>query len=165
VDNVVGLEFGYLGEAQPPVLRRPVTDPVGPWTTYGPKPPALGADNGADVWAAGENCVFTVDPASGRQVSRLPSLGPSGSLVALTQEQLVDGPWCPDAANPNRYDADLLRIRQVTVRLRLQTGLSSLRGPIGPMFTIAGEGKSGDRFVPDQTVVFSVSPRNLNLGR
>jgi prepilin-type N-terminal cleavage/methylation domain-containing protein len=165
VDNLVELEFSYLGEAQPPVLRRPVTDPVGPWTTYGPKPPALGVNDASDSWPAGQNCMFTIDAGSGLQVARLPSLGPAGSLVSLTQADLTDGPWCPDATNKNRYDADLLRIREIAVRLRFQTGVTSLRGPVGPMFAVGGLGKAGDRFIPDQTVVFSVSPRNLNLGR
>jgi len=165
VDNIVALEFSYLGEAQPPELRRPVTDPVGPWTTYGPKPPALGVDYAGDAWPAGQNCTFTLDGASGQQVSRLESLGAPGTLVPLTSAQLTNGPWCPDASNPNRFDADLLRIRQIAVRLRFQTGVSSLRGPVGPLFAVAGQGKAGDQIVPDQTIVFSVSPRNLNLGR
>jgi prepilin-type N-terminal cleavage/methylation domain-containing protein len=165
VDNIVAVDFTYLGEAQPPVLRRPVTDPVGPWTTYGPKPPALGVDYAGDSWPAGENCAFTLDAVSGQQVSRLPSLGAAGALVPLSQAQLIDGPWCPDGNNQNRYDVDLLRIREIAVRLRFQTGNTSLRGPAGPLFAIGGQGKVGDRYVPDQSVVFSVSPRNLNLGR
>lgn len=165
VDNVVGFEVGYFGESDPPVLRKPVTDPVGPWTTYGPKPPAVGVDNKNDSWGAGENCTFVVDPASGAQVTRLAQLGPPGSLTPLTQAQLTDGPWCPDAAHPNRYDADLLRIRQVRVRLRVQTGESALRGPAGTLFARGGQGQAGDRLVPDQEIRFDVSPRNLNLGR
>ena len=82
IDDVVGLRFDYLGEATPPTLRVPVTDPVGPWTSYGPKPPALGVDAASDTWPAGENCAFKVDGASGLQVSRLDTLGPPGSLTA-----------------------------------------------------------------------------------
>lgn len=165
IDNVVALRFEYLGEATPPVLRVPVTDPVGPWTTYGPKPPAPGVNNASDSWPAGENCAFTIDPTSGAQVSRLATLGPIGSLAPLTEAQLIDGPWCPDGAAPNRYDADLLRVRQIRVRLRVQTGESSLRGPAGLLFTRPGQGKAGDRLVPDQELSFDVTPRNLNLGR
>ncbi|MEW5984469.1 MAG: prepilin-type N-terminal cleavage/methylation domain-containing protein [Acidobacteriota bacterium] len=165
VDNVVGFETAYLGESEPPVLHKPVTDPVGPWTTYGPKPPAMGVDNRSDSWGAGENCAFMVDPASGAQVPRLAQLGPPGSLAALAPSQLTDGPWCPDGANPNRYDADLLRIRQIRVRLRVQTGEPALRGPAGTLYTRGGQGQAGDRLVPDQEIRFDVSPRNLNLGR
>ena len=53
---------------------------------------------------------------------------PGPSLVMLTAAQLTDGPWCPDAASANRYDADLLRIRKVRVTIRLQTGNAALRG-------------------------------------
>lgn len=165
VDNVVGFEVGYLGEADPPVLRKPVTDPTGPWTTYGPRPPAVGVDNGSDSWGAGENCTFRVDGASGSQVARLAQLGPPGSLMPLTQAQLTDGPWCPDAADPNRFDADLLRIRQVRIRLRVQTGEPALRGPAGTLYARGGQGQAGDRLVPDQEIRFDVAPRNLNLGR
>jgi len=154
-----------MGDAAPPVLRAPVTDPIGPWTTYGPKPPALGVDVASDSWPAGENCTFTVDPASGLHVSRLATLGGPGTLTALDAAQLSDGPWCPDATNINRYDADLHRVRQIRVTFRVQTGVANLRGPAGVLFSRAGTGRLSDRLVPDQAVQFDVTPRNLNLGR
>lgn len=165
IDDVVNLRFDYMGDAAPPVLRAPVTDPVGPWTTYGPKPPALGVDVASDSWPAGENCTFTVDAATGQHVSRLASLGAPGTLTALDTTQLSDGPWCPDAANINRYDADLHRVRQIRVSFRVQTGVANLRGPAGVLFTRAGTGRLSDRLVPDQAVQFDITPRNLNLGR
>jgi prepilin-type N-terminal cleavage/methylation domain-containing protein len=165
IDDVVNLRFEYLGDAAPPVLRAPVTDPIGPWTTYGPKPPALGVDVASDNWPAGENCTFTIDPASGLHVSRLASLGAPGTLTALDATQLSDGPWCPDENNVNRYDADLHRVRQIRVTFRVQTGVANLRGPAGVLFTRAGTGRLSDRLVPDQAVQFDVTPRNLNLGR
>jgi hypothetical protein len=161
IDDVVGLRFEYLGDATPPVLRAPVTDPVGPWTSYGPKPPALGAPGGE--WPDGENCAFTV--VAGAQVSRLATLGPPGSLAPLTAAQLADGPWCPGPTNPNRYDADLHRVRQIRVTFRVQTGVALLRGPAGVLFSRAGVGRDASRLVPDQAVQFDVTPRNLNLGR
>lgn len=165
IDDVVDLRFEYMGDAAPPVLRAPVTDPIGPWTTYGPKPPALGVDVASDSWPAGENCTFTIDPASGLHVSRLASLGAPGTLTALDATQLSDGPWCPDAANINRYDADLHRVRQIRVTFRVQTGMANLRGPANVLFRRAGTGRLSDRLVPDQAVQFDVTPRNLNLGR
>jgi prepilin-type N-terminal cleavage/methylation domain-containing protein len=165
IDGVVGLRFEYMGDATPPVLRAPVTDPVGPWTSYGPKPPALGVNVTSDSWPAGENCAFRVDAATGTQVSRLATLGPVGSLAPLTAAQLSDGPWCPDAANPNRYDADLHRVRQIRVTFRVQTSQSVLRGPAGVLFARGGVGKAADRMVPDQAIQFDVTPRNVNLGR
>ncbi|MGE5198510.1 MAG: PilW family protein, partial [Rhodospirillaceae bacterium] len=140
IDDVVGLRFEYMGEAAPPVIRAPVTDPVGPWTSYGPKPPALGVDVAGDSWPAGENCTFKIDPATGQHVSRLATLGGPGTLTALTASQLSDGPWCPDESNVNRYDADLHRVRQIRVTFRVQTGMAVLRGPAGVLFNRAGSG-------------------------
>jgi prepilin-type N-terminal cleavage/methylation domain-containing protein len=165
IDDVVDLRFDYLGEAAPPILRAPVTDPVGPWTSYGPRPPALGVDVSSDSWPAGENCTFTVDPATSLHVSRLASLGAPGTLTALTPAQLSDGPWCPDEGNVNRYDADLHRVRQVRVSFRVQASQTVLRGPAGILFNRAGTGRESARLVPDQAVQFDVTPRNLNLGR
>jgi prepilin-type N-terminal cleavage/methylation domain-containing protein len=169
LDNVVGLRFDYFGDPLPPQLKKPVTDPKGPWTTYGPKPPALGVDVANDTWGAGENCTFKIDAGSGLQVPRLPSLGPAtGNLVPLgpgTTAALNDGPWCPDAANINRYDADLLRIRKIRVTLRVQTSIAALRGPAGLLFTRGGTSRTAERWVPDMETHFEIAPRNMNLGR
>lgn len=92
VDGVVGLGFEYFGEPLPPMLRKPVSDPVGPWTSYGPKPPVVGVVADGSDYPAGENCTFTVD--AGQHVPRLQSLTPGSSgLVPLTQAMLSDGPW------------------------------------------------------------------------
>jgi hypothetical protein len=163
LDNVVGLEFEYFGEPAPPVLRRPGVDRS---VTYGPSPPAVGT--ASEGWAAGENCTFEV--VDGRHVPRLAWLGPPGSgLVRLTASQLGDGPWCPDGGNAHRFDADLLRLREVRVTLRVQTPDASLRGSLtaGPdaLFVQAGTSTSESTLVPDQAIRFGVSPRNLNLDR
>ena len=165
VDNVVKLQFSYYGDPQPPnvIPGKSMTDTVGPWTTYGPKPPALGVNNANDSWPAGENCTIMV--SNGQQVARLPVLSANEGQVLLTQAQLTDGPWCPDDARADRFDADLLRIRKVRVDLRVQSALASLRGPAGILFTRAGTSSSSQRYVPDQEVRFDITPRNLNLGR
>jgi type II secretory pathway pseudopilin PulG len=155
-DNVVGLNFDYYGDPQPPAWVSPtkaVSDTKGPWTTYGPRP----------ITAGVANCVFDGATPPG---SALPSLGVAGSgLVKLTAAQLKDGPWCPTAASVNRWDADLLRIRKIAVTVRVQAANATLRGPAGTLFTKGGTSRGGDRFVPDQEIRFEVSPRNLNLGR
>jgi hypothetical protein len=105
-----------------------------------------------------------VDPVSGLQVPRLPVLdsgGAADALVPLMEPQLTDGPWCPDAANANRWDADLLRIRSVGVTLRIQTADAALRGPAGLLFANGGTSISGARWLPDRQVTFRVAPRNL----
>jgi hypothetical protein len=165
-ENIVGLAFEYFAEPSKPILLKSVTDPTGPWTNYGPKPPALGVNNAADSWGAGENCLFTV--SGGAQVARteMPDLGPvNGPLVKLTETQLSNGPWCPDETVANRFDADLLRIRKVRVTLRVQVGDKSLRGPTGNFFLRGGSASGGVRYIPDQEISFEVTPRNLNFGR
>jgi prepilin-type N-terminal cleavage/methylation domain-containing protein len=166
IDHVASLVFEYYGEAVPPRLRRPVTDPVGPWTTYGPRPPPVDVDDARDSWPAGENCVFRVDPLSSEQVPRLLSMASElGVTVSLGAEMLTDGPWCPDASAANRFDADLLRVRRIRVTLRVESAVASLRGPAGVLFRRGGTSRAAERLVPDQEIRFDVTPRNLNLGR
>lgn len=160
VDNVVALQFEYFADPRPPVL---VTTPSGEtYSTYGPRPPALAAQTTA--WPAGENCTFTrVGPLA---VSRLPDLAPgSQRLVPLTQATLTDGPWCPDITFPTRFDADLLRLRKIGVRLRVQVASADLRGPAGILFSNGGSSRNARMMVPDQDIRFEVTPRNFNLGR
>src|SRR5262249_40775186 len=162
VDNVVKLEFSYFGDPLPPQLlpNRALTGP-GPWTTYGPKPPGLGVPNAP--WADGENCTFKVD--SGAYVPRLATLDVSAAQVALPIASFKDGPWCPVADSPDRFDADLLRIRRIRVKLRVQAAKAALRGPAGALFMYGGTASSVERYIPDQEIQFDVTPRNMNLGR
>jgi len=163
VDDVVALRFDYFGNAQPPLRTTvPLDSPQGPWTTYGPKPPPIGETRG--TWPAGENCAFLV--VDGAHAPRLAVLtaGETG-LTQLEAGMLTDGPWCPDATAPNRFDADLLRVRRVRVTLRVQAATASLRGPTGALFFNRGSARASDRYAPDLEVQFDVAPRNLNLGR
>jgi hypothetical protein len=84
--------------------------------------------------------------------------------VPLGAAILTDGPWCPDSLAPNRFDADLLRIRRIRVTLRAQVLSVSLRGS-GALFADPGTSQGGGRMVPDAHVVIDVAPRNLNAGR
>jgi hypothetical protein len=132
----------------------------GPWTTYGASPPPIG-EPGPFGFADGENCLFSV--ADGQHVPRLASLG-GVALVALGEEVLTDGPWCPSDSAADRYDADLLRIRRVRVTLRLQVAASALRGR-GVQFVRGGSSTSAERYVPDQEIRFDVVPVNMSVGR
>lgn len=161
VDHVVDLSFAYLGDPEPPRMRRLPGEGAGPWTTYGPPPPPPGVQSSS--YPPGENCVFIAD-APALPAPRLVALGGS-DLVRLDAAQLTDGPWCPDAADPNRYDADLLRIRSVEISVRVQSAVAAFRGPAGPLFTRAGLSSGGVRFLPDQTARFDITPRNLSPGR
>lgn len=165
-DHVVGLEFEYYGDPQPPALIAQVDDTVGPWTTYGPRPPGSGLT--PTGYPAGENCTFAVDAGSGSRITRLAVIGgdPSRrSLVRLSSGELGDGDvWCPDALAATRFDADLLRIRKVAVTLRVESAIDRFRGPAGALFTRGGTARDARRFLPDREVRFQVTPRNLNAG-
>lgn len=63
------------------------------------------------------------DSVSGFEVSTWGVPGPldpmpPGGLLPLTDSVLNDGPWLPGPADSDAFDADLLRIRRVDVRLR-----------------------------------------------
>ena len=163
LENVVSLDFEYFGEPSPPAFAHPGVDQS---VSYGPSPPAPGVS--LDPWPPGENCAWQM--VGGEQVPRLAILGPfEEGLVRLTAAQLTDGPWCPDAASGNRYDADLLRIRTVRVAIRLQTGNALLRASLasgrGALFANPGTATNASRTVPDQSIRFDITPRNMNLGR
>jgi hypothetical protein len=161
LDNVVGLSFDYYGDPLPPTMRKPLADPVGPWTTYGSPP----SSSPVAPFAAGENCTFVNDRSPMPQ-PRLVALGSGATALArLTGEQFTDGPWCPDDGAAARWDADLLRIRRVAVSVRVQAAVAALRGPAGLLFTHSGTARSASSWAPDQEIRFDVSPRNLNLGR
>jgi prepilin-type N-terminal cleavage/methylation domain-containing protein len=166
VDSVVDVSFEYWGDPNPPRrTSRPISDAIGPWQTYGPRP-AIGPSGTS--YPANENCAFTYDGS--QHLPRLPLL-PSGenaaALVELTESQLTDGQpgWCPDENHASRYDADLLRIRKIGVTIRVQTALAALRGPAGVLFRNGGTSRTATKWVPDQEARFQVTPRNLNLAR
>lgn len=165
VDHVVKLQFEYFGEPQPPQLLPNVvlSSTTGPWTTYGPKPPALTVDNANDSWGTGENCTFMV--LNGAHAPRLATLATGVAQVKLDPGILTDGPFCPDGTQKNRFDADLLRIRRVRVNMRVQAASAAVRGPAGVLFRYGGTSSSAERYVPDQEIRFDVTPRNMNLGR
>lgn len=158
LDHVVTMQVQFFGESAPPAVH-----PDGSGTTYGPMPPPAGIDLQDDGWGAGENCAFA--RVDGVAVSRLQAFGdnPLG-LAELTPSVLTDGPWCPDAASPSRFDADLLRVRRLRVSLRLEVGPAELRGR-GALFQRPGVSTSGLRFVPDREVSFEVVPRGAGGGR
>jgi prepilin-type N-terminal cleavage/methylation domain-containing protein len=157
LDHVVGLSFQYDGEPRAPILT-----PAGD-TSYGPAPPE--SSTRPTAYPAGENCAFRIDEASGLPAPRLPALAAGTALTPLAAATLTDGPWCPDEANANRWDADLLRIRKIGVTVRIEAAQAALRGPASALFRNGGSSRDVNRWVPDQEVRFQVSPRNMNLDR
>ncbi len=159
VDHAIVMSFQYFGDPIPPVVINP-DDPVRRAVSYGPMPPPVGTDNPADAWPAGENCTTAVE--EDHQVPRLAALSAGASgLAPLPLAVFADGPWCPDPASPNRYDADLLRIRLVRVTLRMQAQAASVRGPSAGWFSNPGLSRDWLRLVPDLEVTFDVAPRSM----
>jgi hypothetical protein len=68
--------------------------------------------------------------------------GTAGALARIDPGALVDGPWMEDASH-RRMDADVQRIRDVRVFIRLESTAPSLR-----------------RLVPDEDITFDVALRN-----
>jgi hypothetical protein len=164
VDHVVAIAFEYFADPAPPLVladAEGVAEGERPSTTYGPAPPPVDAAAGDGVWGPGENCVFVM--VDGGHVARLPWLAAAGTLVRIDPAMLTDGPWCPDAFDPNRFDADLLRVRRVSVTVRVEAADDALRGPRGREFFRGGLSTSARTRVPDQALRFDVSPRNMNL--
>jgi prepilin-type N-terminal cleavage/methylation domain-containing protein len=105
----------------------------------------------------GDNCVIDVLGAP-----KLPVLpADRGTLVELTLPMLSDGPWC--GAPPYRYDADLLRVRSVRVRLRVQAESMAVRGVDSVRFTHPGTARGAAAEAPDLELTLDVWPRNLRV--
>jgi hypothetical protein len=120
------------------------------FTYYGdPSPTSVTPPSGG-----GSNCAYTAGTPA---VPLLQDLGGT-ALVPLTAAQLSDGPWC--GQSPNRFDADLLRVRRVGVALRLEAEGAEFRGS-GIAFANRGTSFEAERYVPDVQVTFDVAPRNL----
>ena len=156
VDHVVALEFSMYGASTPPIPGRDLQDPP----SYGPIPPVPGVDDPRDAWGAGESCTTRIDSAGTRQ-PRLPSLGSPGQTVPLPPSALTDGPWCPDRGDDQDYDADLLRVRRLDLRIRVEVASAQLRGPAGPLYRRPGHGSRSGAWVPDGEIRVTVAPRNL----
>lgn len=69
---------------------------------------------------------------------------PGGPLVRLEPRALVDGPWTEDAQH-RTFDADLLRVREVRVLLRLESTDPLLR-----------------RFVPAEDIILHIAMRTIS---
>ena len=99
------------------------------------------------------NCLYADDGTYLHTVT--PSGGPH---VPIAPAELADGPFC--GSGVMAYDVDLLRIRAVRVRLRLDTGADALRGTDPVFFARPGQARDG-RVIHDVDVTVAVSLRNL----
>ena len=87
-----------------------------------------------------------------------PVLPPGGAPVLLTPGELVDGPFC--GTGPLAFDVDLLRIRAVRVRLRLDTGVALLRGTDPVLFARPGQARD-TRLIHDVDLTIATTLRNV----
>jgi prepilin-type N-terminal cleavage/methylation domain-containing protein len=83
--------------------------------------------------------------------------------VVLDPSTLQDGPWI--GTGTARFDGDLLTVRRVSVRLRVEAALSWMRGAAGPLFARGGTSTSAERYAPDQQVTIDVALRNATPDR
>lgn len=155
LQNVVGFEVLAHGQPVGPQL----TGGDAPWPSYGPMVPGPLDDDLRDTWAAGENCTTSRD-ADGQPVARLAALGPVAEPVPLTTAMFTDGPWCADAFDASRFDADLLRVRSIEIRLRVEAASPLVRGPVGRLFRRAGAERNAARWVPDVEMRLTIGIRN-----
>ena len=81
---------------------------------------------------------------------RAPQLVANGELkddpITLDPAILADGPWWEDHVGAGTFDADLVRVRSIGVRLRVRSVF-------------------GARLVPDLEITFRVALRNMTSGR
>ena len=158
LDHVTALRFEYFGRAeQPAVLEDGDLDRRR--ASYGPLPPPAGVDDLLDAWPPGENCLFI--RSEGQPSPRQAPLPIEvAGLARLPLPNFTDGPWCPDDASPNRYDADLLRIRLLRITLRVQAQSPAVRGPDTRLFAQPGSAREAARLVPDLEVRVDAALRN-----
>jgi hypothetical protein len=104
------------------------------------------------------NCLY--DATGARLPMPVLTAGAAG-LAPLPLAMLADGPWC-GATGSTTFDADLLRVRSIRVTLRVQAVSAGVRGQ-GPAFVQPGVARGAWRLVPDETVTFVISPRNLRV--
>ena len=118
------------------VAARWPSGPAAPLTSYGPTPPSGRHRQPSRRLGSGRE--LRVPCCRGESRSAGSQTGPPGRRRArwcrYHTRQLTDGPWCPGVANAggaalsNRYDADMLRVRRVSVTIRVQVAAEALRG-------------------------------------
>ena len=149
VDFVTKFEVEWRLNGDAPAVRL-APDGTEEGATEGPGPPPTGA-LAFGAWPAGENCVFSRTGAGAPQ-SRLLALGPGA--VAVPVAALSDGPWCPSPAAATRWDADLIRVADIRVTLRLAVASAHLRAPVATL--LGGPARRSTRLVPDLSVTATV---------
>ena len=105
-------------------------------------------------WTTGGDCVTAADGSPRLAAIAVPP--PAPRLVRLEPGRLTDGPWCGTA--PFRFDADLLRVRRVRVRLRLEAEHDAQRGRDPRRFAAPGSAPGPAHEVADLDLAADVEP-------
>ena len=82
---------------------------------------SLAIDYFGDLSAGGADAAERCIPGDG-----------TAALVPVAGAEFTDGPWCPASPGEPAFDADVLRVRKVAVRLRLMAQDGELRFEITP---------------------------------
>lgn len=156
VDGVTNLELRAWGRAAPPEIFVAGAER---FASFGLPPPQAGEADPEGIFEAGAHCMAELVAAV--PTSSLPALGGGDDgLAALSPAQFDDGPWCPHADHPTRYDADWHRLLRIDVRLTVEVLAAVFRGPAGTLFTRAGTAThQASLWVPDRTLSFAVTVR------
>jgi hypothetical protein len=131
VDGVSEVRLEFAGDPRPPQEPRP--------------PPGE------------ENCLYDSAGTPRADLATLPASG--GTMAPLSAAMFEDGPWCGAGGEP--FDADLLRIRVVRLRVRLQASSPAHRGADTLRFRSPGIATDPSRMVADLVLETVLSPRNL----
>lgn len=99
------------------------------------------------------SCAYAGTPA----VSVLTHLGGDGPKP-MAASLLTDGPSCGQP--PFRFDADLLRVRRVSITIRVEAESAEFRGR-GIGFSSPGVARASTRAVPDLQTTIDVTPPNM----
>jgi hypothetical protein len=104
--------------------------------------------------SAGESSCLFEQPSGAPLLAEHPGSAPR--VVGLAE--LQDGPLC--GTGSAAFDGDLLRLRGVRVRIRLEAGADDLRAG-GPAYSRPGRAPSGVAAIQDYEVSFDVALQNL----
>lgn len=155
VDGVVDLDIVVWGRADAPSLRDADEGPG--LSSYGLAPPPPGEADGEAIFADGEHCMARrvggapQSPVTARAVD-------ADGLSQLAPADFDDGPWCPSSTAPSAFDADLLRVQRLDIRMRVEALAAEFRGPSGFLFTRGGTAtRDARRWIADRTLQVSVA--------
>lgn len=155
IDFVRRFEVEWIVAGGAPQLHL-APDGVEEHATSAPQPPPAGVV-GEPAWPAGENCAFFRD-AVGAAHWRGSAGG--GAPAPVAPALFADGPWCPAADAPVRWDADLARVAEVRLVISVAVATTTLRPPLGLGFAR----RPGARLVPDLVVETTVRPGRRSGG-